>query len=288
MATPTNLPHPLLQSPVLYVFHPSSNRIKWSIIKNSFKACGPVTQIGTGKSEVQGNPSRHMWTVSFISTYHAEMALATLQGQPFAYLNPPVTMVLSHSPTLEEAMPSNRLFPQYVKADPDFFLGEPVTAQLAFRYFRNAGPIASLRVDVDIGDQQRTVTIEYFKEEHAKKARQRKNNLHSKLRSRPKFTLTTYDPCSLHCSGFGPTFLHKNFVDTFVEFGDICGYSVNLALFSEPSPDHSRSAALKNIGQPSAHGIVTFASPICGKRSSISDCFPCSDNTLSCSSSSSD
>ena len=106
-------------------------------------------------------------------------------------------MVLSHSPTSKDCISPNR-FSQYVKSAEQLFQSQLDAAQLAFRCFRPAGPLATVRVDEDVGQRQ-TITIQYFEEKHARSARLRLGSLHKKLRKKA-FTLVTYDPSSLHCS----------------------------------------------------------------------------------------
>ncbi len=107
-------------------------------------------------------------------------------------------MTLSHSPTLTSDTTSIPILPQYLQAEPGFF--KDVTAQLLFRCFRNVGPLVSVRMNVDIGDQRRTAVVEYWKEEHANSARLLKNAMHKSLKTRPAFSLRTYDPYRLRCS----------------------------------------------------------------------------------------
>lgn len=123
-----------------------------------------------------------------------------MQGAVVEELVPPWTVTLSHSPTLISDTTSIPILPQYLQAEPGFF--KDVTAQLLFRCFRNVGPLVSVRMNVDIlvGDQRRTAVVEYWKEEHANSARLLKNTMHKSLKTRPAFSLRTYDPYRLRCS----------------------------------------------------------------------------------------
>lgn len=129
----------------------------------------------------------------------AELALATMQESVIQDAVSPWIMVLSHCPTLESAIPSALMYSQYLQADPAFFSSE-VTTQLLFRYFRTAGPLVSVRMNVEIGGGKRTATVEYWNELHANEARNARNALHKKMRNRPAFSMRTYDPRSLRCS----------------------------------------------------------------------------------------
>lgn len=127
------------------------------------------------------------------------MALATRHGKPLPRVSPPLIIYLSHSLTSEEPPTTGRVYPQYLKARPEFFQ-KGITPQNVFSWFRNAGPLVSVHIDADVGDEQRTIVIEYFEEEHANVALSKTNSLCKQLKKRPKFTLQTYDPCSIHCS----------------------------------------------------------------------------------------
>lgn len=109
------------------------------------------------------------------------------------------TMILSHSPILASPRPPDPILSQYLQTDPSFFT-PTMTPQVLFRYFRNGGPLVSVRMNVDIGNKKRVAVVEYWDEGHANTARIKKNTLHKKLRSRPAFSLRTFDPCSLRCS----------------------------------------------------------------------------------------
>jgi hypothetical protein len=126
------------------------------------------------------------------------MALATLQGATLD-VNPPYQMTLSHLPTLPPALPVNRILPQFVKVDNGpGHIGEPVSSQKLFTWFRAAGPLVSVRQDVNVGYSQSAIVVEYWDEQHANFARLEKNALYEELRDRPAFVLRTYDPCNLY------------------------------------------------------------------------------------------
>ncbi|KAI0811186.1 hypothetical protein BC629DRAFT_1037396 [Irpex lacteus] len=236
-----NSPHPLIKEPILYVVDPPAH-LERGHLTATFRGYGAISLIS--KDEVPSDPSRKTWGIRFSSIHYAEMALATLHGHLVKTAYPIWILMLSHSPTAEEDsdMVFDRPFPQYMKMEPDSCLGDAFDMRSAFRCLRTAGPLVSVRVDVDVGEQQRTIVVQYFKEEHANFARQMGNALHKRLRQ-CKFTLQSFDPCSLHCSGFGPDFVLKDLVDTFSQFSDIS------------------SATLKQAGEPDVHGIVTFGSP---------------------------
>ncbi|KAI0088650.1 hypothetical protein BDY19DRAFT_178517 [Irpex rosettiformis] len=133
MATGEQFPHPILKEPVLYVLDPPK-RIKWMHILEAFNSCGTVTS--SGKSCVDNNPNRKKWTLLFPTLFQAEMALATLQGHIITRVNPVWEMVLSHSPTLESALPLSPLFPQFVKSNGSpLSMGNDTTPQTLFKWF---------------------------------------------------------------------------------------------------------------------------------------------------------
>lgn len=128
------------------------------------------------------------------------MALATLQGTAIPGLDPPASLVLSHSPTLARPSPLDRLFPQFISVDkPD----HPILSANAsdiFRWFRKAGPLVSVDVRVNIGREHLASVVEYWEEGHADVARLNRRILHTDLERMPPFTLRTYDPCNLYCA----------------------------------------------------------------------------------------
>ena len=129
------------------------------------------------------------------------MALATLQDTVVTDVNPPWKMVLSHSPTLEPALPPQRIFSQYIRSNgiPHNPI-EGSSPQTIFKWFRSVGPLVSVRTNVDIGYSQRAIVLEFWGATHAKLARGLKNKVHADLHSIPGFTLRTFDPYTLHCT----------------------------------------------------------------------------------------
>lgn len=215
MATLANSAHLFLKELVLYVVD-SLNCVQWYQLVETFSPCGSVSTVG--KEAVEGKPNRRRWPIRFVSIFHgmcsaysspalsilisvpAEMALATLQGEYVKSLLPPWGLSLSHSPTFEKATFPEPPLPQYLAAQPGFFADPTVNAQLLFRCFRNAGPLVSVQTGVNLVAQEYTAVIQYYSEDHANLARAKENMKHSRLRSRPQFSLSSYDPFSLRCS----------------------------------------------------------------------------------------
>ncbi|KAI0698131.1 hypothetical protein BC835DRAFT_691327 [Cytidiella melzeri] len=208
--------HPLLTDPILYLADPPK-RIQWTHLEEVFSPCGTI--FNAGKSSVHGNSKRKKWIVRFHTVFLAEMALATLQGAVVANSGPPWTMVISHSPTLEPALPTHRIFPQFVKTyGTAGHIGDE-SPQTVFRWFRRAGPLVSVRTNVNVGYPERVIVVEYWNEDDANWARMEKNALHEGMQHRPAFILRTYDPCSLYCAGMGAGCTDDDLVDAFIEFG---------------------------------------------------------------------
>jgi hypothetical protein len=130
----------------------------------------------------------------------AEMALATLQGTIIPETDPPFALKLTHSHMLQGAAPPFPLFPQFVYTDNKEHPLLHVSAQDIFKWFRSAGPLAEIRVNLDVGRQGLVCAVQYWDEDHAKYAHMNCRKLHTALEAMPAFTLRTYDPCSLHCT----------------------------------------------------------------------------------------
>lgn len=126
----------------------------------------------------------------------AEMALATLQGVDVPNVSPPFRLALSHTAELDQTDPQDTLYSQFVKLrDPNKpHVLQDATAQEVFRWFRNAGPLASVKVEQDVGYPQKTCVIRYYKEEHARFAQSKCNLIHSVMKITEVFTLRTFMP----------------------------------------------------------------------------------------------
>lgn len=214
------MPHPLIQSAFLYVAD-VPGRVKWSHLEEVFSQCGRVRS--GGRSSVTN--SRKKWTIIFTNVFEgdkldprfvntmytdslwapAEMALATLQGTLLPRVTPPFLLDLSHSPQLDSTAPPDPLFPQYVHSDSADHPLYKASAQDIFRCFRAAGPLVSVRVNIDVGRAHPACVVEYWEEAHANHARASCRTLCMTLAAgSPQFTLRTYDPCNLYCAVRGP------------------------------------------------------------------------------------
>ncbi|KAI0345574.1 hypothetical protein BDW22DRAFT_887667 [Trametopsis cervina] len=238
MATFLDSPHPLLKEPTLYLADPPLH-LKWGHLEDAFSSCGPIQPGGKGPLFVNSPCKQH--AIHFADVFHAEMALATLQGAIVPNLDPPWKMALSHSPDFQSSTPQRRLFSQMVKSDTHPHpLVHGASLQTIFRWFRNAGPLVSVESTVVPGYPSPMVVIEYWEEEHANHARVQKKAIHPELLASPSFNLRTFDPANLYCAALGATCEHKILVDRFSQFGSI------------------REATLKKIGVPEAYGFVSF------------------------------
>ena len=132
------------------------------------------------------------------------MALATLQGAEVPGILPLYRMTLSHASTLSSSVPQDRLFPQYFKGSAQAHtLLATVPAQEVFMWFRKAGPLVSVRVNVMIGAYS-TCVIEYWEESQARYAWIHCRMMHPALSAfKPSFELHTYDPYTLSCTVSG-------------------------------------------------------------------------------------
>ncbi|KAI0698135.1 hypothetical protein BC835DRAFT_691214 [Cytidiella melzeri] len=193
-------PHPLLTKPVLYLVDPPK-RVKWYHLEKAFNSCGTITS--GGKNPVLGQPNRKTRIVQFSSVFHAEMALATLQGTIVVNSGAPWKVVLSHSPTLQPALPPDCIFPQYVRTNSTGTpgpIGGEESPQTLFKWFRRAGPLVSVRKNVNMGYPQHAIVVEYWSERDASLAQSKTNALHEDMHHRPAFTLRTYDSRNLYCA----------------------------------------------------------------------------------------
>ena len=128
------------------------------------------------------------------------MALVTLQDTTMDAAEPSTIFTLSHSPDLAKFLPERRLFPQFVQSDKADHPLRTATAQDVFRWFRSAGPLASVQTKADVGREHRTCVVEYWEEEHANYARVNCGSLAAEFKTMPAFSLRTYDPCNLYCA----------------------------------------------------------------------------------------
>jgi hypothetical protein len=128
------------------------------------------------------------------------MALATLQGAIVPGTNPPFALQLSHSHLLLSTSPESPLFPQFVYADNKEHLLFSASAQDLFKWFRSAGPLVEIRVNLDVGRQGLVCAVQYWDKGHAKYAQNNCCKLHMVLEAMSPFTLRTYDPHNLYCS----------------------------------------------------------------------------------------
>ncbi|KAI0793062.1 hypothetical protein BC629DRAFT_343333 [Irpex lacteus] len=146
----------------------------------------------------------------------AEKALATMHETMTVKSKPVWRMILSHSATLATPAPLDPILSQYLHTDPTFFT--KVKAQEIFQLFRQAGPLVSVRLNVDIGNNVKTAIVQYWYEDHANTARIKYTTMHKKKKQRPPFSLRTFDPCGLHCSVSCIHVSHRAFPDKYLSF----------------------------------------------------------------------
>ena len=131
----------------------------------------------------------------------AEMALATLHDTPVLVENSIYTLKLSHSPTLEDPLPEIRLCPQLIKGESDgHHLLYDASLQDVFTWFRQAGPLVSVKRGATVEPNQSTCVVEYWKAEHAEYAQEHCRTMHPSLAKLKPFDLRAYYPSKLVCS----------------------------------------------------------------------------------------
>jgi hypothetical protein len=111
------------------------------------------------------------------------------------------SLKLSHSPMLEDCLPDSRVLPQFIRnvTNGRHFL-HSASPQNIFTWFRQAGPLVSVRNDINVGHGYPTYALEYWNTEHAEFARNNCHMMHPALSNMKAFNLQTYDPCKLICS----------------------------------------------------------------------------------------
>ena len=125
------------------------------------------------------------------------MALATLNGLPVPNMDPPWTLMLSHSSSLESAFPKEPLCAQFVKVPSKDHVLLNATAQDVFCWFRSAGPLVTVQTNVDVGYPNRTCVVQYWDEEHALSALTKPRSLHHSFEAVSQFTLRSFAQCSV-------------------------------------------------------------------------------------------
>jgi hypothetical protein len=109
------------------------------------------------------------------------MALATLQGMIVPETNPPLALTLSHSHVLLSAAPPSPLFPQFVYVTDMEHPLFSASAQDIFKWFRSAGPLAEIHVNLDVNRRGLVCVLQYWDEDHAKYAQNNCCKLHTAL-----------------------------------------------------------------------------------------------------------
>ncbi|KIP03989.1 hypothetical protein PHLGIDRAFT_494959 [Phlebiopsis gigantea 11061_1 CR5-6] len=145
-------PHPLITSSTLWAVDIPSH-LKWPKLLELLRLCGEVASGGRSTSP----EGRRRWAITFSDIYHAEMALATLNGLPVPDMDPPWNLALSHTDSLENALPTEPLCAQFVKVPGGTHPLLNASAQEAFEWFRSAGPLVAVRTNVNVGYPQLTV-----------------------------------------------------------------------------------------------------------------------------------
>lgn len=128
------------------------------------------------------------------------MALATMSGMQVPDVNPPWHLVLSHSPSLVETLPKVPVLPFFLRqTDNEQPFRMKHDAQAVFCWFRRAGPLVSVRLDVDVGYEGRACVVQFWHDQHAVYARSLGLEIHPFTRTL-NFDLQVYNPWNLYCA----------------------------------------------------------------------------------------
>ncbi|KZS98505.1 hypothetical protein SISNIDRAFT_472397 [Sistotremastrum niveocremeum HHB9708] len=154
------LPHPYLQEPILYLA-PLPPHVTDHDLARALEHCIPF------RPSLHTDPSGRSvgGTIEFKHLQTAEKAIATLQGRPIPFLNPPVLLSLSPFPITNPPtpLPPPIAQPRLIKHLPPGF-----TDAALFDLFRPYGSLASAKTQVGFGKD--TAIVEFWHEEEARAA----------------------------------------------------------------------------------------------------------------------
>ena len=137
-----------------------------------------------------------MWIsgLCLLTRHTAEQALATLQDFPIS--SPVFHLELSPYASDSLAIPLLPL-PQFIKCNPAHpFLH--MNAQELFALFRAAGPLVSLRVEVQVGYPNLVPVIHYWNIQDSRNAANILAFICAQREERMPIFLQTYNPCNLY------------------------------------------------------------------------------------------
>lgn len=137
-----------------------------------------------------------------MTRYVAENALATLHNVQVTHHLISWTLVLSHNSNFDPPCPPHETQPLFVwsfRKLPHPLMGKTTEQQL-FNLFRNAGPLVSVNVGVELGMSHPTAVLQFWHPEHAAFAKDIGSQLHQSLLKLDSFILRNFDPCTLHCT----------------------------------------------------------------------------------------
>ncbi|KIP03990.1 hypothetical protein PHLGIDRAFT_214007 [Phlebiopsis gigantea 11061_1 CR5-6] len=209
-------PHPLIKRPTLWAADVPTH-LTWSQLSEFLQPCGQVTSGGV----ITTTDGRRRWAITFSDTYHAEMALATLHGLSIPNLDPPWTLALSHTFSLDSPFPKEMLCGQSVVHSTKDHPIRSASAQDLFSWFRVAGPLVSVQAGVDVGYRNPTFIIQYWDEKHAQFALRKARQMHDTLKNMPPFILHTVVPWAISVKNMGITFRESDIPGIFGQFGTI-------------------------------------------------------------------
>ena len=130
----------------------------------------------------------------------AEMALATLPGTKVQGVEPPWFLNLWATSALTPSMPVKPLLPLFFYLKREWTMSHSVDAQTIFQWFRRAGPVLAVHLNVDIGYEQPACLVEYYLPEHLQAARRAGVSIHHDVVNAVRPPFRVIDPWNLYCA----------------------------------------------------------------------------------------
>lgn len=196
-------PHPFLREAILYAVQ-IPETVEWAQLESLLGLCGEVVWLMQSRElPLSGQKT---WKVHFASVYHAEMALATVQGLEIPGTTPPCVLTLSHTTSLDGILPQLPIVAQYVR--PSFSEPHPLqaaSAQQLFEYYRPAGPLFLIHTNFDVGHGRRTCVIEFWDIQDAGTAEAQRHGLHPALHTVAAYNLRAFYPYGILITNIGPS-----------------------------------------------------------------------------------
>ena len=143
--------------------------------------------------------SRRLQLYRYTEPFAAEMALATLVGTRVPGVEPPWFLNLWATPALTPSMPKKPLLPLFFFLKREWLISHSLDAQTVFQWFRRAGPVLAVHLNVDIGYEQPACLVEYYLPEHQQAARKAGISIHRDVVDAVRPPFRVIDPWNLYC-----------------------------------------------------------------------------------------